>query len=320
MGNIRLAKHDPPGRIVSTRSGRFHVYEVGAGETPVILEAGIAATSLSWVLVQKEAGKFARVIAYDRAGLGWSDPPSTPRTPSNIARELREWLDAAEIRPPFLLVGHSFGGLVIERFAIDNPQLIYGLILVDALSPAEFCPLTDYHRGRLQRAVQLSRRGAFLARIGVVGACLSLVLGGNQVLPKLAARVSSGSGGQGLTSRLAGEIRKLPRDVWPMIASHWAMPKSFESMAAHLDGLPESCREMSGAHLPEVPVTVISAATNQHGAGVGLPRDARLITAERSGHWVQLDEPDVVVDEIRTMLRRGSESRESARRDGGDAG
>jgi pimeloyl-ACP methyl ester carboxylesterase len=303
VGRIRLAQHHPPGRIISTRSGRFHVYELGAGETPVILEAGIAATSLSWALVQQEAAKFARVIAYDRAGLGWSDPPNTPRTPANIARELREWLDAAEVQPPFLLVGHSFGGLVVERFAIENPHVVHGLILVDALSPAEFCPLSDFSRGRLLRAVQLSRRGAFLARIGVVGACLSLVLAGNQVLPKLAARVSSGSGGQGLTSRLAGEIRKLPRELWPMIASHWAMPKSFESMAAHLEDLPASCKEMSGAQLPEVPVTVISAATNQHGAGVGLPEGAKLITAERSGHWIQLDEPGLVVEAIRTMLR-----------------
>ena len=135
--------------------------------------------------------------------------------------------------------------------------------------------------------------------MGVVRLCLGLVLGGNQVLPKLAARVSSGQGGEGLTARLAGEIRKLPREVWPMVASHWAMPKSFESMARYLERLPEACAEMTGIRLPQVPVTVISAATNKGGPGIELPPGAQLITASKSGHWVQLDQPDLVVSAIR---------------------
>lgn len=288
--------------MVDAAGGRFHLYETGAGPVPVVLEAGIAATSLSWALVQQEVEKFARVISYDRAGLGWSDPLPGARTPARIAAELRAVLRAASIAPPYLLVGHSFGGLVVERFAIDHPDEAAGVVLVDALSPAEFFPLTAQKRAMLARGISLSRRGGVLARMGVVRLCLGLVLGGNQVLPKLAARVSSGSGGEGLTARLAGEIRKLPRQVWPMVASHWSMPKSFESMARHLESLPESCAEMSNARLPDVPVTVISAAANQHGPGVRLPETARLVTAERSGHWVQLDQPEVVVEEIRLLL------------------
>jgi len=309
--------------MVQTSAARFHLHERGAGTPAVILEAGISATSLSWALVQNEAAKFARVIAYDRAGLGWSDQVRAPRTPVNLARELHQVLQAAAIAPPYILVAHSFGGLVIERFAIDHPDEVAGLILVDALCPAEFHPLTEHNRGRLNRAVTLSRRGAFLARAGIVRACLSLVLGGNRTLPKLAARISSGSGGQGLTSRLAGEIGKLPRDVWPMIAWHWSLPKSFESMGAYLSSIPESCASMSSARLPDVPVIVISGANNTLGAGVGLPPGAKLITAEQSGHWVQLDQPAIIVDAIREMLvnfekRRPHAVRESAAHDGED--
>jgi pimeloyl-ACP methyl ester carboxylesterase len=86
-----------------------------------------------------------------------------------------------------------------------------------------------------------------------------------------------------------------------MVASHWAMPKSFESMANYVERLPESCAEMTGVVLPDVPVTVISAKKNTGGAGVGLPARAKLLTAEKSGHWVQLDEPELVVAEIREM-------------------
>lgn len=285
--------------MVQAAGARFHVHDTGSGPLTVVLEAGIAATSISWALVEREVSKFARVIAYDRAGLGWSEPIEGPRTPSRTAAELRAVLQAAQIPPPYVLVGHSFGGLIVERFAADHPDETAGMVLVDALSPAEFHPLTAQKRAMLARGVSLSRRGGMLAKMGVVRLCLGMVLGGNQVLPKLAARVSSGQGGEGLTARLAGEIRKLPREVWPMVASHWAMPKSFESMARYLERLPESCAEMTGIRLPQVPMTVISAAKNHGGAGVELPRGAKLVTATRSGHWVQLDEPELVIAAIR---------------------
>ena len=289
--------------MVEAAGGRFHIHETGTGPVPVILEAGIAATSLSWALVQDEASKFAHVISYDRAGLGWSEPATGPRTPAVIVKELRAVLEAARIAGPYLLVGHSFGGLVVERFAVEYPTLAAGVVLVDALSPKEFFPLTEQKRAMLGRGISLSRRGGTLARMGIVRLCLGLVLGGNQTLPKLAARVSSGSGGEGLTARLAGEIRKLPKSVWPMVASHWSMPKSFESMARHLECLPDSCREMAETVLPEIPVTVISAAKNQDGPGVRVPASAQWITAEGSGHWVQLDQPELVVEAIRVMLK-----------------
>jgi pimeloyl-ACP methyl ester carboxylesterase len=306
VGYFRLSKHPPPGRIVSAAGTRFHVHELGAGAPPVILEAGVAATSLSWSLVQREAAKFARVFAYDRAGLGWSDGIEAPRTPRLLSEELHQLLRAASIDGPYILVGHSFGGLIAERFAIDHPAEVAGLVLVDALSPAEFCPLTEQKRQMLGRGVRLSRRGATLARIGVVRACLNLALKGNRFFPKLAARASSGTGGQGLTARLAGEIGKLPRDTWPLVAGHWGMPKSFESMARYLERLPESCAEMANARLPDVPTIVISAAANTAGPGVMLPPGTRFVTASRSGHWIQLDEPELVVQAIRDLLGPGS--------------
>jgi len=178
----------------------------------VILEAGIAATSLSWALVQREALKFTRVIAYDRAGLGWSDSIDTPRTPSRIARELHEMLRAAGIAPPFLLVGHSFGGLVVERFAIDFPGEVAGLVLSTRSRPA-----SSLH-SQPRSAPCSPRRPPVPPRRnpGPAGRCPGLLNPGTQreqLLPKTRRRISSGHGGQGLISRLTGEIGKLPRDT-----------------------------------------------------------------------------------------------------------
>ena len=88
----------------------------------VIFESGIAATSQNWLRVQEVVAAYARAVSYDRSGLGWSSPSASERTPSNIARELRDMLRYAKIPGPYVLVGHSFGGLVVQRYAAEYPD------------------------------------------------------------------------------------------------------------------------------------------------------------------------------------------------------
>lgn len=292
---------DPPGKLVDVGGNRLHVHVRGEGGPAVVLEAGMAATSLSWALIAPELARYTTVVTYDRAGLGWSGPARTPRTPGVIASELEEALRVVGVAGPFVLVGHSFGGLVVQRFAAMFRERTAGLVLVDALRPAEFFPLTAGKERMVRLGVRLSKRGAVLARIGVVGASLRVLLNGNQMVPKLAAVVSSGAGGSSLVGRLAGEIRKLPRDLWPVIAWHWSQAKSFEGLASHLRSIPESCREMAGARLEEsLPVTAIVAGGAESG---GWAAGWRVVRAERSGHWIHLDRPDLVLREVMKMLR-----------------
>jgi pimeloyl-ACP methyl ester carboxylesterase len=281
---------------------RLHLYETGQGSPTVVLEAGIAATSLSWRPVQNEVAKFARVASYDRTGLGWSDAASAPLTLSRLAEDLRDLLQVAQLPPPYILVGHSFGGLIVRAYALRYPTETAGLVLVDALRPEEWHPLSAEQRRTLERGVRLSRRGATLARMGVVGWCLRSVLAGSQWLPKA---VGGAASGRGLTvmKRIAGEVGKMPREVWPMVAEHWSQPKSFLGMAAHFESLPESAREMcEAAPLAGVPVIVLTPvgkpALNSVGANV------RHVVAERSGHWIHLDRPDLVVEAVRTISDR----------------
>src|SRR5208283_2191701 len=101
----------PPGRMVQIGGGRrIHIYALGQGAPAVIFESGIAATSLNWRSVQEKVGERTLAVAYDRRGLGWSDPCSPPLATSGIAAELHTALHAASIEPPYVLVGHSFGG------------------------------------------------------------------------------------------------------------------------------------------------------------------------------------------------------------------
>jgi pimeloyl-ACP methyl ester carboxylesterase len=294
----------PIGRLVDIGDRRLHVYETGAGGLTVVLEAGIAATSLSWSLVQPRIAEFARVVSYDRAGLGWSDASDQPCTPSQLARDLHTALAAAEIPPPYVLVAHSFGGLVARRFASDYSELTAGLVLVDALHPSEWNMPTDQQRATLARGARLSRRGALLAHFGVVRASLALLTRGQKFLPKLAARASSGRGAS-VTQRLAAEVGKLPRAVWPHVASHWSNPKSFQAMSRYLEGLPASSAEMiNAAPLDRVPVIVITApdcpAPRRNPANVA--PNAVHIVAAGSGHWIQLDEPGLIVEAVRQLV------------------
>jgi len=110
----------------------MHLYCVGHGSPTVVLDSGIGDSWLSWRKVQPEVALFTRVCSYDRAGMGWSDKSPNPRTSKFIATELHGLLHNAEISPPFVLVGHSFGGLNVRMYAGLYPADVAGMVLVDS--------------------------------------------------------------------------------------------------------------------------------------------------------------------------------------------
>lgn len=294
-----MSRYPPPGRLLDIGGRRLHLYETGEGNPTVLLEAGVAATSLSWRPVQNEIARFARVASYDRAGLGWSDAPSEPLTLSRFVDDLRALIETAQLAPPYILVAHSFGGLIVRSFALRYPKDVAGLVLVDALRPEEWHPLSDQQRSTLARGIRLSHRGAMLARMGIVGWCLRSLLAGSRWLPKVVGGAASGNG-LTVMKRIAGEVGKMPREVWPMVADHWSQPKSFLGMAAHFESLPESAREIcESPPLEGVPMIVLSPPGSP--ASNVLDTNVRRIVAEKSGHWIHLDQPDLVVSAVRMI-------------------
>jgi pimeloyl-ACP methyl ester carboxylesterase len=297
-----MVEYPPPGRMLDIGGRRLHVRESGHGSPVVVLESGIAATSLNWQAIQEEIARFTRVVSYDRAGLGWSDAANTPHTTSRWVDDLRILLQTAQLPPPYILVGHSFGALIVRAYAGRYREEVTGLVLVDPLRPEEWYPLSGQQRRTLARGVRLSRRGATLARIGLVGWCLRSLLAGSRWLPKAVGGAASGRG-LAVMKRLAGEVGKMPREVWPMVAAHWSTPKSFLGMAAHLEALPESARELCGAPpLDGIPTVVLSSGRSQAQAPEGWSTDMRHIVAEKSGHWIHLDQPELVVQAVRDLI------------------
>jgi pimeloyl-ACP methyl ester carboxylesterase len=124
-----------PGEMVDIGGHRLHINCVGQGSPTVILESGLGTMSADWANVQPEVAETTRVCAYDRAGTGWSEPGPEARDPRQIAGELHTLLGNAGIDGPYVLVGHSFGGLYVRMYAARFPKEVKGMVLVDASHP-----------------------------------------------------------------------------------------------------------------------------------------------------------------------------------------
>ncbi|HXE08388.1 MAG TPA: alpha/beta hydrolase, partial [Acidobacteriaceae bacterium] len=270
----------------------------------VVFESGIAASSQNWLEIQRRVSEYARTVSYDRAGLGWSCESDCARTPKNIARELREVLRAAGVEGPFVIVGHSFGGLVARRFAAEYADEVAGVVLVDPMRPEEWPPLNETHRPAVQRGVGFAGYGAIAAHVGITRLGMRSLLCGRGHVTGLMRRVA-GKSGVHLAGRIACEMGKMPREVWPVVAAHWSSPKFFRGFAAHIRAVPETVVEMQEVPLLTMPVTLLTpgdaepldaARLAQIGSAV------RQVIAAKSGHWVHLDEPEVVLEAVREMV------------------
>lgn len=138
----------PRGQRYTVNGRQMHIVCQGKsaeGSPTVILQAGGANESLWWYWVQNQLAPQVRVCAYDRAGLGWSEPTDTPRDPLTIVSELHDLLAVADVPPPYVMVGHSYGAVLARIYAAHYPDQVAGLALVDGmplelkdLSQAEF--------------------------------------------------------------------------------------------------------------------------------------------------------------------------------------
>src|SRR5918993_4605490 len=115
-------RYSPPSKLVDVGGYRLHLNCTGKNGPTVVLIAGAGDFSFDWGLVQTGVSRFARVCSYDRAGLAWSDPGPTPRTMLQDAYELRALLRAAGVKPPYVLVGHSIGGVIVRDYVAQNPK------------------------------------------------------------------------------------------------------------------------------------------------------------------------------------------------------
>ncbi|CAN5413939.1 alpha/beta hydrolase [soil metagenome] len=126
------------GELVDIGGRSLYLECTGEGTPVVVMEAGVGSASSSWSPVIEALADVTRVCVYDRANLGRSDPASTPRSGADVVDDLEALLGAAELPPPYALVGHSLGGLLVSQYAARDPGRVSGLVLVDSVHPDLF--------------------------------------------------------------------------------------------------------------------------------------------------------------------------------------
>lgn len=289
---------------------RLHLTCEGRGPS-VVFDAALGGSSISWSLVQPEVARFARACAYDRAGFGWSDPGPMPRTAGRIADELRTLLDRGGVIPPFVLVGHSFGGLVARIFARRYRPDMAGLVLVDPAHPEDWAAPAPKERLKIDRGITLCRYGARAARVGIARVVTLLLSLGAYGVARAIVHVVSRGGLSREDEGILAPVWKLPPEARAPLKRFWTEPRFFDALGGQIAAICESAAqalEASTGGYGDLPLVTISSTDpgeyrlRQQEALARLSTRGRHVMASRSGHWIPLDEPQAVVDAVRSIL------------------
>ncbi len=298
---MSLNSHPPIGKLVSVGNHQLHIYSTGEGSPSVVFESGGASWSLDWNLVQSEVAKFTNACSYDRAGFGWSESGSNPRTSEQIVSELHTLLTKAEIKKPYILVGASFGGHTVRLFAKQYPEEVAGIILLDARHeainskmPPAWKKLVVTGKGMYQFMLLASRLGA----LNLLGKLM-----GEKAAPPI--------------------VMKLPPEIRTTYLAVGFQSKYFQSNLDELAASGESDEQLSRTgSLGNTPLIVIRHGIPDLFASMPveqaeqaeivwqelqaelakLSSNSQMIIAEKSGHGIQIDQPSLVVDTIRQMI------------------
>jgi pimeloyl-ACP methyl ester carboxylesterase len=297
--------------LVDAGGHRLHLVCAGSGTPTVVFDAALGASSLSWSLVLPEVAKVTRACSYDRAGMGWSDAGPLPRTAGRIVSELHELLHRADLPPPYVLVGHSFGGLVARLFAERHRNETAGLVLLEPAHPEDWLEPAEAERKQIERGMRLCRYGAAAVRLGIARTISTLVsIGAVSAARGLVKLVSRG----GLSRDDEGIIApmwKLPVEARRSLGHIWTQSKFYEALGSQIESICASASELqqaSSSNLGDLPIVTISSAQaserrlQREQVLARMSSWGRHVIAEKSGHWIPLDEPQVVIDAVAQMV------------------
>jgi pimeloyl-ACP methyl ester carboxylesterase len=284
--------YPPSSEMVNVGGHSMHLHCTGEeGRAPtVVMDSGAGGIGMDWQPVQPGVAKFARVCTYDRGGAGWSEPGAQPRTSQQFVGELHALLNNAGIQDPYVLVGHSLGGNNVQLYASRYPDEVAGMVLVDPQfynSPSYVEPEVQNALAEAMPSPGVSLWNKFLATIGVTR----------------------------LPYTFGGET-----DERTAISTH--AKNTYETMDEY-SSLEESAKERRAATVPlgDKPLIVLSAGarefpgfsqeqsdqvneawTKSEADLTQISQNSEQIIAEDSGHNIQFDDPDLVIDAIRRVV------------------
>jgi pimeloyl-ACP methyl ester carboxylesterase len=267
-------QHPPPGRLIQVGDHRLHLFCQGNNGPTVVIEQGAGSPSPLWWPIQEKIAAFARICTYDRAGYLWSEPVHGGRSLSERAQELHALLTHADVPGPYLLVAHSYGGLIVREFALLYPAETAGLVLVDTPDEKALCrPEVQKFYARMRIFVKVLEAAS---RFG---------------LPRLLRRIPS-----------------MREALW------FVRPDEYAATADDLASLRLlDCSSPAPGQLKDLPLAVLTHGQPFPGPFALLESDwlpsqhrlaalssrSTLITAQKSNHMIHLEQPDLVIDAVR---------------------
>lgn len=283
----------------------------GSGSPTVILEAGGQSPSFVWVRIQDEVAKFTRVCSYDRAGYGWSESAHETLYPPQVATMLHGLLENAGETPPYLMVGHSFGGVYIRTFTAQYPDEVVGMVLVDSshenqnqLMPSELTQSPEIARQKKSGVITLRALQA-AEPIGVLRAFkfMDAAIAGMS-LPE--ADRESALAQMYQTGFMTAHVRETM-----MMSEYSGQPANLGDMPLIVLSRKFDAQDM----VEQIPSTLQSMELAQKMADIAngmfeeqahLSTRGEWITVEDTGHFIQLDQPQVVIDAIREVFEQAA--------------
>ncbi|MFD1608737.1 alpha/beta hydrolase [Oceanobacillus luteolus] len=272
------------GQKVRIKDRNIHVVVSGIedAEFSVILDAGLSCCSLDWYHIQPELSKFTKVLSFDRAGYGWSSRSNLPYTSEDVVDDLIYVLDELELKPPYVLVGHSFGGLNMRLFASKFPEKVTSLILIDAVHENRYMSdVWDTNRKKSYRKnLNLFRFGYITSGIGI---------------PKLLKQPVG---------------RKYLPEPYQKYADYVGyLPKSYEAVYKEFLYSERSALLVKNAvKLREDLPAIVISSNNQDPTWVEYQNQLSRLTKKtiqiktNNNHFIHLENPDLIIDTIKGIV------------------
>jgi pimeloyl-ACP methyl ester carboxylesterase len=283
LGETADAKaYPPPGQLVDVGGYHLHINCTGTGSPTVVIEAGLGDWSTGWDVVQQEVTRRTRVCTYDRAGWGWSEVGPLPRDAAQFAKELHTLLQNANIPGPYVMVGHSLGGLGVRVFVHEYASEVVGVVLIDSMNPRQFSQSPNDIQSQSNSLSPPFSLPAMLARFGIVR----------------------------LLARPLGIMPSVPFDEKAYF-SRLVRPQSAQTLTNESQGMPASSLEASAVKtFGDLPVMVLTAKLNKIPGWqewqtelLQLSSNSQQLFAE-SDHNIHFEEPEAVVAVILQMLQQ----------------
>lgn len=296
--------YPPPGELIDIGGFSLHLYCKGQGSPTVIFEAGAGHSSLYWLDIQDRIAETQQACVYDRAGHGWSDFSDASPGSETVARNLHLLLGNAGLAAPYLLVGHSSGGLYVREYANLYPDEVAGIVFVDSSHENQLRRIPPELAALVKPAPELELC-RFLAPFGIMrmlGIAESLIV--NEPLPQdLHGAAVASLNRTGFCNAFLNEQIAVFAD------------SNQENPPASLGDIPiivlvhgQRSSDNPENLNPEIPLSVYEDNEDawlamQHDIAA-LSTDSELQIVEGAGHMIHVDQAEVVVDAILAMLEK----------------